>query len=63
MISARHCTVSSRDGLFWVRDEGSRNGTWVSGVRLPEGIDTVVEVRLFNLALRMDIAVENTRVH
>jgi Nif-specific regulatory protein len=36
-LSSRvHATVSSEDGEWWVRDAGSRNGTFVSGQKIDE---------------------------
>jgi two-component system cell cycle response regulator len=36
-VSRRHCEISRRsDGLFWVRDLGSKNGTFVNGARIEE---------------------------
>jgi FHA domain len=31
-VSAKHCSLTPKDGLIFVRDEGSRNGTRVNGV-------------------------------
>lgn len=36
-LSRRHATVWHQDGEWWVRDEGSLNGTWVNGERT-EGV-------------------------
>ncbi len=33
-ISAHHAMLLQRDGLWWVRDEGSTNGTLVNGVKI-----------------------------
>jgi protein-tyrosine kinase len=35
-VSARHCTVEFRDGVFWLRDR-SRNGVYVNGSQAPVG--------------------------
>src|SRR5579864_4592914 len=32
-VSGRHCELRFRDGAWWVRDLGSKNGTAVNGVR------------------------------
>jgi pSer/pThr/pTyr-binding forkhead associated (FHA) protein len=32
--SRRHCAFTFRDGRVWVEDLGSRNGTFLNGVRL-----------------------------
>jgi glycerophosphoryl diester phosphodiesterase/pSer/pThr/pTyr-binding forkhead associated (FHA) protein len=35
-VSPEHVTIGSgRDGQLWIRDDGSANGTWVNGDRLP----------------------------
>lgn len=34
-VSRQHAFGSYRDGQLWVCDRGSRNGTWLSGERLP----------------------------
>jgi DNA-binding NtrC family response regulator len=33
-ISRRHCSLSAGAGGLWIRDAGSRNGTWVNDVRI-----------------------------
>jgi pSer/pThr/pTyr-binding forkhead associated (FHA) protein len=33
-ISRRHCTILEEDGLFYIRDEQSANGTSRNGIRL-----------------------------
>jgi adenylate cyclase len=35
-VSGRHCQLELRDGHWWVRDLGSKNGTAVNGTKLPE---------------------------
>jgi pSer/pThr/pTyr-binding forkhead associated (FHA) protein len=35
-VSSRHCELQLRDGVWWVRDLGSKNGTAVNGVKWPE---------------------------
>jgi len=34
--SRRHATVTFRDGRFYARDLGSKNGTWVNGIKIDE---------------------------
>lgn len=34
VVSKSHCSIEMRDGLFYVQDVGSRNGTYVNGVRI-----------------------------
>lgn len=34
MISRKHCRVSNINGIYYINDEGSVNGTFVNGVRL-----------------------------
>jgi pSer/pThr/pTyr-binding forkhead associated (FHA) protein len=35
-VSPEHATIGvARDGLLWIRDDSSDNGTWVNGDRLP----------------------------
>ena len=33
-VSKRHAEISERDGVLWVRDLDSKNGTYVNGVRI-----------------------------
>ena len=33
-VSRRHCTFTFREGLAWVEDLGSLNGTFINGIRL-----------------------------
>jgi pSer/pThr/pTyr-binding forkhead associated (FHA) protein/V8-like Glu-specific endopeptidase len=33
-VSARHALITRVDGRFHIRDQGSRNGTWVNGARV-----------------------------
>src|ERR1700681_4098212 len=35
-VSGRHCELQFRDGAWWVRDLGSKNGTAVNGSKRPE---------------------------
>lgn len=35
-VSGKHCVIEARDGNFYVRDDGSRNGTKVNGEVLDE---------------------------
>lgn len=37
-VSTRHCRVEKRGGQFWVRDLRSRNGTFINGTRVKEGL-------------------------
>lgn len=37
MISRKHCRVTHINGIYYIRDEGSANGTFVNGVRLNPG--------------------------
>src|ERR1700725_7574 len=46
-VSGRHCELQFRDGAWWVRDLGSKNGTAVNGIKRPEqriGPDDVLSV-------------------
>lgn len=47
-VSRHHCWVEEQSGGWYVRDLGSRNGTWVNGVRVtgPTALDagTVIKV-------------------
>lgn len=36
VVSSRHCRVLLKDGLWWLEDLGSTNGTWLDGKRLTE---------------------------
>ncbi len=55
-LSAEHALLSWRDGTWWVEDLGSRNGTFVNGVRVtrtvPVSIGDVIEVG--RVALRLE---------
>jgi len=58
MISRRHAEVSHSDGLWWIQDLGSRNGTTLDGklvTRVP--LPSVCEVRLYDAApvLRLEV--------
>lgn len=35
-ISRLHCTVALKDGLFYLTDLGSTNGTWINNERVTE---------------------------
>lgn len=37
MISRKHCKISNINGLYYINDEGSANGTFVNGVKLNPG--------------------------
>jgi len=37
VISRKHCEFREEDGVFRLRDIGSSHGTYVNGIRLPEG--------------------------
>lgn len=37
-VSTRHCRIEKRGGQFWVRDLRSRNGTYINGTRVNEGL-------------------------
>ena len=58
MISRQHAEVSHVDGLWWIRDLGSRNGTLVDGQRVTRvPLPPHCEVRLHDTApvLRLDV--------
>ena len=58
MISRQHVEVSHVDGLWWIRDLGSRNGTLVDGQRVTRiPLPAHCEVRLYETApvLRLDV--------
>lgn len=38
LVSRRHAVVEARDGGWWIRDCGSRNGTRVNGTRLADAV-------------------------
>ena len=37
MISRKHCRVTNMNGIYYINDEGSANGTFVNGIRLNPG--------------------------
>lgn len=37
MISRKHCRISNVNGLYYINDEGSANGTFVNGIKLSPG--------------------------
>jgi len=37
VISRKHCEFREEDGVYRIRDVGSSHGTYVNGIRLPEG--------------------------
>ena len=58
MISRQHVEVSHVDGLWWIRDLGSRNGTLLDGQRVTRvPLPAHCEVRLYDTApvLRLDV--------
>jgi pSer/pThr/pTyr-binding forkhead associated (FHA) protein len=36
-VSGQHASLKFERQALWVRDEGSNNGTFVSGARIPSG--------------------------
>ena len=38
LVSRRHCELFERDGVLWVRDLGSLNGTFVGSQRIEEQV-------------------------
>jgi hypothetical protein len=58
MISRRHAEVSFSEGLWWIRDLGSRNGTQLDGHRVTRApLPARCEIRLYDAApvLRCEI--------
>ncbi len=43
-VSGEHASVWFRDGRWWIRDLGSRNGTWVDDTRLAPGDERPLRV-------------------
>jgi pSer/pThr/pTyr-binding forkhead associated (FHA) protein len=41
-VSGVHATLRFENGVLMVRDEGSNNGTYVNGIRIPAGVLTPV---------------------
>src|SRR5690606_19134814 len=41
-ISPRHCMITYRNNRFFIRDLGSKNGTFVNGERIQPERDTIV---------------------
>jgi hypothetical protein len=60
MISRRHAEVSHSDGLWWIADLGSRNGTLVDGQRVTRiPLPPSCEVRLYETAPMLRIEVRS----
>ena len=36
-VSRRHAVLEVQEGRLWIRDLGSKNGTWINGERVDEG--------------------------
>ncbi len=69
-ISRHHVTLECRRRHFFVRDEGSQNGTWLQGVRIEPGIETelrpgdVLKVGSFEISVqRLEEPAETTDAH
>ncbi|NUP13246.1 MAG: sigma 54-interacting transcriptional regulator [Polyangiaceae bacterium] len=59
-VSRHHCSISATNKGFLLRDHGSKNGTWVGGMRIESGyvFDGVgIEVGHTSLALQRDRAI------
>jgi DNA-binding NtrC family response regulator len=55
-VSRHHFAIVASDGLYMLRDNGSRNGTYVNGVRMFEGaIQPGTEIRVGRTRLLFDI--------
>ena len=53
-VSRHHAVLHVRDGAWFVRDQGSLNGTWVNGRRVMEAeVRPGDELRLGELAMRL----------
>lgn len=73
LASRRHASVEYRDGLWWIRDLGSRNGTLVNGRRVTQvPLPSQCELRLHDEAapIQLEIVgrpdartVTSTRLH
>jgi len=65
-ISQNHCVIDSRSGQFWIVDAGSKNGTWVHGKNIKEGLlcssDEIVLGRT-NIQIRWAQAAEKIKPH
>jgi hypothetical protein len=62
MISRRHAEISHGEGLWWIQDLGSRNGTTLDGrsvSRVP--LPSVCEVKLYEAAPTLRIEVKASR--
>jgi len=55
-ISAHHVMVLQRNGTWWVRDDGSTNGTLVNGVRIDDEVPFHEgdELQIGQVRLRLD---------
>lgn len=41
-LSGRHAVISQREGLWWIEDLASTNGSFVNGVRVPPEVPAVL---------------------
>lgn len=56
-VSRRHASLSFRNGSYWIADEGSQNGVFLNGQRVPGGrlgASDTVHVGKFTLTIRPD---------
>lgn len=57
-VSRRHCCLALADGAVLVRDLGSRNGTWINGNRIEEGVLRPGDILgIAHLRFRLDLPV------
>ena len=55
-ISSKHCVIQRSNGIYYVEDNGSTNGTFVNSLRVSKRskLSTGDEIHLFNYTIKVD---------
>lgn len=61
-VSRHHCWVERQDDSWYVRDLGSRNGTWVNGARVtqPTEVESGAVLKVGRTLMRVEETTEST---